>query len=135
MKKRKLTLMKLSAPPEQNNLPNVEAGAERPPNPPPTNLTWRLTMNFPIKLRHDNVIVKRIPIPSTTKGGVVLPLAAIELPQLANIIAIGPRNPEKLKPGDLVILSKFKGLLYELYGEDYYLLHINDLLAVVYHEG
>lgn len=84
-----------------------------------------------IRMRNNRVLVKRIPIPETTRGGLILPLSAIELPQLANVISIGPINPENIQVGDLVLIKKFEGHRWEHNGEVLHLMHISDLLAVI----
>lgn len=84
-----------------------------------------------IRMRNNRVLVKRIPIPEKTKGGIILPLQAIELPQLAHVISIGPINPEQIQPGDMVLIKKFEGHRWEKDGEVFHLMHISDLLAVI----
>lgn len=81
--------------------------------------------------RHDYVLVRRLPIPATTLGGIILPLKAIELPQLGRILHVGWKNPEGLQPGDLVLLPKFGGLCYAFDSEDLYLFRTGELLAVI----
>ena len=86
---------------------------------------------FPYKLRHKSVAIKRIPIPNTTPGGIYLPLMAIELPQIGHVVAIGPLNPDGVLVGDMVIFKKFEGHRLWLEDEEFLLLFIEDLIAVI----
>lgn len=84
-----------------------------------------------LTLIHDRVLIKRIPMPSTTKGGIYLPLIATELPQLGHIHALGTRNPDGLRLGDLVLVKKFEGVRLYLEDIEYYLFYLDEILAVV----
>ena len=84
-----------------------------------------------IQLLHDRVLIRRIPIPEKTRGGIILPLKAIELPQIGHIVAIGPHNPDLLAVGSMVIIRRFEGQRVWLNGEELHLLRIEDLLAEV----
>lgn len=76
-------------------------------------------------------MVQRLPTPEATRAGIILPARARELPQLAKVIAIGPKNPENIKAGNLVLLMKFAGDLWECEDGDYYIMLTSELLAVV----
>lgn len=86
-------------------------------------------------MRKDYVLVKRLQSPSATKGGIVLPGSARELPQIATVVAIGPKNPEQVRVGDMVLLMKFAGVRWvpdsNNEEDDYYLLRVKELLAVI----
>lgn len=84
-----------------------------------------------LRLIQDRVLVRRIAPPSTTKGGIYLPLLATELPQLGHIHAIGPKNPDLLRIGDLVLVKKFEGVRIYLDDIEYYLFYLDEVLAVV----
>lgn len=86
---------------------------------------------FPYRLRNKSVAVKRIPIPKTTKGGLVLPSVAIEFPQVGHVVAIGTLNPDNILIGDMVIFKKFEGHRLWLEEEEFLLLFIEDLIAVI----
>lgn len=80
----------------------------------------------------DHILVKRLPIPEATTGNIILPTRAVELSQLGRIVNMGPkRNHEGLKPGDLVLVPKFGGILYPIHDTDYYLYHNKEILAVI----
>lgn len=87
-------------------------------------------------MRNDRVLVRRITQPTSTQGGIILPDRAQQLPQLGFVIAIGPKNPEEIMPGDMVIVKKFEGSRWEpdpinKPEEVYWLFRRDDILAVV----
>lgn len=83
------------------------------------------------QLLKDRVIVRRLALPEKTRGGIYLPLKAIELPQLAHIVYLGQKNPDNLQIGSLVIIKKHEGHRIFLNGEELHLLRLEDLLAEV----
>lgn len=84
-----------------------------------------------LRLLHNWVIVERIPVPQTTQGGIHLPLIAIELPQLGHIKFIGPKNPDNLVVGNLVMFRKFEGKRIQIEAAELWLLTIDDLLLTI----
>ncbi len=87
-----------------------------------------------IKPLGDRVLIKRLEAEEKTKSGIVLPGAAKEQPQLAEVLAVGPGTDEvkmEVKKGDQVIFSKYAGTEVKLDGEDLILVSQKDILAVV----
>lgn len=91
-----------------------------------------------IKPLLDRVVVKQVEAEETTKGGIILPGAAKEKPQVAEVIAVGEGgivdgNEVKMyvKVGDKVLASKYSGTEVKLDGEEYTILKQSDILAVV----
>lgn len=91
-----------------------------------------------IKPLADNVLIKRLEAQETTKSGIVLPGSAQEKPEVAEVIAVGPGGTVdgkqiemNVKPGDKVILSKYAGTDVKLDGEEYILVRVADIKAVV----
>ncbi len=87
-----------------------------------------------IKPLGDRVLIKRLEAEEKTKSGIVLPGAAKEQPQLAEVLAVGPGTDEvkmEVKKGDQVIFSKYAGNEVKLDGEDLILVSQKDILAVV----
>ena len=84
-----------------------------------------------IRLLKDKVLIRRLPIPEKTRGGIFLPLKAIELPQLGHIVAIGPKNPDELPIGQMVLFKRFEGKRLFLNGEELHLMLIEDLLCAI----
>ena len=86
----------------------------------------------------DRVVIKSIDSEETTKSGIVLPGAAKEKPQMAEVIAIGPGGnvdgkeiAMQGKVGDKVIYSKYAGNEGKLDGTEYIVIRQSDILAVV----
>ena len=86
----------------------------------------------------DRVVIKRVEAEETTKSGIVLPGAAKEKPQVAEVIAVGPGGlvdgkevKMELKVGDKVLFSKYAGNEVKLDGEEVTILKQDDILAVV----
>ena len=85
----------------------------------------------------DRVIIKKIEAEEKTKSGIVLPSSAKEQPQMAEIVAIGAditndeKKKDQIKLNDKVIFSQYAGTEVKIDGEEYTILKLNDILAVV----
>ena len=86
----------------------------------------------------DNVVIKATEAEETTKSGIVLTSAAKEKPQIAEVVAVGPGGmvdgkevAMTVKVGDKVIAAKYAGTEIKFDGEEYTVLKISDILAVV----
>ena len=86
----------------------------------------------------DRVVLKQLVAEETTKSGIVLPGAAKEKPQQAEVIAVGPGGmvdgkevTMHVKPGDKVIYSKYAGNEVKMGDEEYIIVKQNDILAIV----
>ena len=82
----------------------------------------------------DRVVLKELKAEETTKSGIVLPGAAKEKPQQAEVIAVGPGTDEvkmEVAVGDQVIYSKYAGTNVKLEDEEYIIVKQDDILAVV----
>lgn len=86
----------------------------------------------------DRVVIKKVEAEETTKSGIVLPGAAKEKPQMAEVVAVGPGGmvdgkevKMELKVGDKVIFSKYSGNEVKIDGEEYTILRQDDILAIV----
>lgn len=86
----------------------------------------------------DKVVLKQLVAEETTASGIVLPDAAKEKPQQAEVIAVGPGGvvdgkevTMQVKAGDKVIYSKYSGTEVELEKEKYVIVKQSDILAVV----
>ena len=74
----------------------------------------------------------------TTKGGINLPGAAKEKPEVAEVLAVGPGGMVEGKEvvmtvqvGDKVITSKYSGTQVKIDGEELTIVRQNDILAIV----
>ena len=86
----------------------------------------------------DRVVVKMVESEETTKSGIVLPGSAKEKPQVAEVVAVGPgavvdgkEVKMEVKVGDKVIMSKYSGTEVKYDGEEYTILKLGEILAVV----
>ena len=91
-----------------------------------------------IKPLIDRIVIKELESEETTKSGIVLPTAAQEKPQMAEVIAVGPggkvdgKDVEmQLSVGDKVIISKYAGTPVKMDGNEYTIIRQSDVLAIV----
>lgn len=91
-----------------------------------------------IKPLADRVVVKLVEAEETTKAGIILPGAAKEKPQVAEVIAVGPGGMVDgkeiamvVKAGDKVITSKYSGTEVKCDGAEYNIVRQSDILAIV----
>ena len=87
----------------------------------------------------DRVVIKQSEAEEKTAGGIFLPDAAKEKPQIGKIIAIGPgkllddgkRSKMSVKKNDKVIYGKYIGNEVEIDGDKYVVLRESELLGIV----
>ena len=86
----------------------------------------------------DRVVVLSIENEEVVKGGIELPTAAKEKPQMAEVISVGPGGVVDgkevvmyVKAGDKVICSKYAGTEVNLDDKEYLIVRQSDILAVV----
>jgi len=91
-----------------------------------------------IKPLFDKVVIKAIEANETTASGIVLPSAAKEKPQLAEVIAVGPGGlidgkevAMQVKVGDKVLYSKYSGNEFKIDKEEVVIVRQSDILAIV----
>ena len=91
-----------------------------------------------VKPLGDRVVIKNVEIEETTKSGIVLPGAAKEKPQMAEIIAVGPGGlvdgkevTMQVTVGQKVIYSKYAGTEVKIDGKELIIVRQSDILAVV----
>lgn len=94
-----------------------------------------------MKLRplDDRVVVKQSQAEEKTSGGIYLPDAAKEKPQIGKVIAVGPgkllddgkRGQMSAKKNDHVVYGKYMGNEVEIDGEKYVILRESDILGIV----
>ena len=91
-----------------------------------------------IKPLFDKVVIKAIEKSDTTASGIVLPGAAQEKPQLAEVIAVGPggiidgkETVMQVKVGDKVLYSKYAGSEFKIDGQEVVIVRQADILAIV----
>lgn len=92
-----------------------------------------------IKPLADRVVIKVIEETESSPGGIILPDSAREKPQKGEVCAVGPgktgkdgeREPMDVGIGDVVLFSKYGGTEIKVEGEEYKIMSINDILAVI----
>ncbi|MEE3166557.1 MAG: co-chaperone GroES [Chloroflexota bacterium] len=92
-----------------------------------------------LKPMGDRVVVRPSEQEGVTKSGIFLPDTAQERPQQGKVVAAGPgrmlkngkRIEMEVKPGDIVIYSKYAGTEVEVQDEELLVLGANDVLAVI----
>lgn len=92
-----------------------------------------------IKPLADKVVTRLTEAEETTKSGIILTAAAKEKPQVAEVVAVGPgaydKNgnliPMTVKVGDKVLVAKYSGTDVKLDGEEYSIVSLSDILAIV----
>ncbi|MEM9448494.1 MAG: co-chaperone GroES [Cyanobacteria bacterium P01_E01_bin.6] len=92
-----------------------------------------------VKPLGDRILVKVSEAEEKTSGGIILPDAAKEKPQVGEVsqVGSGKRNddgsfqPIDVQVGDKVLYSKYAGTDLKIGGEEYVLLREQDILATV----
>lgn len=87
-----------------------------------------------IKPLADKVLLKSFEAEETTKSGIILAASAQEKPEMSEVVAVGPGTEEKpmtVGVGDKVIVAKYSGTEVKLDGEQYTIISVSDILAVV----
>jgi len=82
----------------------------------------------------DNVLVKSAMEEETTASGIILATATKEKSVVSEVVAVGPgteENPMTVKAGDKVIVRKLAGQDLKLDNEEYSIVRVADILAVV----
>jgi chaperonin GroES len=92
-----------------------------------------------VKPLGDRIFVKVSASEEKTAGGILLPDAAKEKPQVGEVVQVGAgkrnddgsRQEPEVKIGDKVLYSKYAGTDVKLGTEEYILLSEKDILAIV----
>ena len=87
-----------------------------------------------IKPLQDRVVVKMAEAEETTKSGIILSGSAKEKPEIAIVIEVGPGTSEvkmEVKKNDKVLISKYAGTNVKLEGEEFIIVRMEDILAIV----
>ena len=86
----------------------------------------------------DRVVLKQSTPEEKTKSGIILTSQSQEKPQQAEVVAVGPgvmvdvkEITMNVKPGDMVIYSKYAGNEVKLEDEEYIIVKQSDILAIV----
>ena len=86
----------------------------------------------------DRVVLKQSTPEEKTKSGIILTSQSQEKPQQAEVVAVGPGGmvdgkeiTMNVKPGDMVIYSKYAGNEVKLEDEEYIIVKQSDILAII----
>ena len=87
----------------------------------------------------DRVIVRPIEKKDEVRGGLIIPDTAKEKPQEGEIIAAGKGKigedgkliPMDVKAGDKILYGKYSGTEVKLDGQEYLIMHQDDILGIV----
>lgn len=87
-----------------------------------------------IKPLQDRVVVKMTEAEETTKSGIILSGSAKEKPEVAIVVEVGPGTSDikmEVNKNDKVLISKYSGTNVKLDGEEYIIVRMEDILAIV----
>lgn len=87
-----------------------------------------------LKPTADNVVLKAIEAEETTASGIILSTATKEKPVMSTVVAVGEGTKDvkmTVKTGDKVIMAKYAGTEVKLDGEEFVIVKMGDILAVV----
>ena len=92
-----------------------------------------------MKPLNDRVLVKRLESEEKTAGGLYIPDTAKEKPSKGEVIACGPgklnekgeRVAMEVKPGDVVLFTKYAGTEIKVNGADHIIMREEDILAIL----
>ena len=92
-----------------------------------------------IRPLYDRVLIKRLDIEETTKGGIIIPDSAKEKPQEGEVVAVGEGKllddgsvqPLNVKVKDKILFSKYGGAEISLSGQEYLILKEDEILAII----
>lgn len=87
-----------------------------------------------IRPLQDRVVLKMTEAEETTQSGIILSGSAKEKPEVAEVIEVGVGTADvtmEVSKGDKVLISKYAGTNVKLDGEEYIIVKMEDILAVV----
>lgn len=87
-----------------------------------------------VKPLADRVLVKNDKAETKTTSGIIIPEAAQEKTQTATVVEVGPGTDDvkiTVKNGDRIMYEKYAGVQLKLDGEDYLILKMSDIIAVI----
>jgi len=88
---------------------------------------------------HDRILVQRIEEEEQQVGGIIIPDSAKEKPQQGKVVAVGNGKADKdgkrvaldVQEGDTILFGKYSGQEVRVDGEDYLIMHEDEVLAVI----
>lgn len=95
-----------------------------------------------IKPLYDRVLLKKIEVKTQTESGILLPDSNETIPSMARVEAVGEGRlteegktiPVDVKIGDVVVYKEYSTTEIKYKNEDYLIIDMNDILAIVEEE-
>ncbi|MBD5406958.1 MAG: co-chaperone GroES [Treponema sp.] len=87
-----------------------------------------------VKPLADRVLVKNDKAETKTASGIIIPEAAQEKTQTAQVVEVGPGTDDEkitVKPGDRIMYDKYAGTEVKIDGEEHLILKMSDIIAVI----
>ncbi len=92
-----------------------------------------------VKPLGDRILVKPLEEKEVKRGNIIIPDTAKEKPQQGEVIAVGKGKmtddgkliPMEVKVGDKVLFGKYSGTEIKIDGEEYLILHQDDVLGII----
>ncbi len=92
-----------------------------------------------IKPLMDRIVIKVVDDVEKTQGGIFIPDSAKEKPQKGEVVAVGAgktmengeKEPMEVSVGDVVLYAKYSGTDVKIDNEEYKILSIKDVLAII----
>ncbi len=92
-----------------------------------------------IKPLMDRIVIKVVDDVEKTQGGIFIPDSAKEKPQKGEVVAVGAgktmenggKEPMEVSVGDIVLYAKYSGTDVKIDNEEYKILSIKDVLAII----
>ena len=92
-----------------------------------------------IRPLHDRILVKRIEVEETTKGGIIIPDTAQEKPVEGVVVAVGKGkvsddgkvHPLDVRTGSRVLFGKYAGTEVTVEGEEHLIIREDDVLVLL----
>ena len=91
-------------------------------------------MSFGIKPLGSRVVIKKTEAVEKTASGLILTGQAKEVPNMAEVVAVGPGTEDEkieVNVGDRVIFAQYAGTEVKYDGMDYIIISQRDILAIV----
>ena len=87
----------------------------------------------------DRVLVKAVEKGQEVRSGIIIPDTAKEKPQEGEVIAVGKGKigddgkliPMDVKAGDKILYGKYSGTEVKIEGQEYLIMHQDDILGIV----
>ena len=88
-------------------------------------------MRINIKPLGERVVVLPLEMETKTASGIYIPDSAKEKPSTAEVVAVSENKDISVKVGEKVIYAKHAGTNIEFEGQEFLILEINEILAII----